>query len=61
MKNLIYVHYIICISAVILVFAAGFYINQNPKNLLSAGIIILAGSVVAYSQYLIIKSKRKNK
>ncbi|WP_316737964.1 hypothetical protein [Pedobacter aquatilis] len=61
MKNLIYVHYIICISAIILVFAAAFYINQNPKNLLSAGIVILAGSLVAYSQYLIIKSKKKGK
>ncbi|WP_316830600.1 hypothetical protein [Pedobacter aquatilis] len=59
MKKGLIIHYIVGIAAAILVFAAAFYINQNPKNLLSAGIIILAGSLVAYSQFLIIKGKKK--
>ncbi len=58
MKKGILLHYIICISAVLLVFAAAYYITVNPKNLISAGIIIIAGSLVAFSQYMIIKSKR---
>ncbi|UKT63723.1 hypothetical protein [Pedobacter mucosus] len=56
-KGLIF-HYIIGISAALLVLASAYFINQNPKNLVSAGIIILAGSLVAFSQYLIIKNKR---
>ncbi len=40
--------------------SAAYYINQNPQNLISAGLIIIAGSLVAFSQYQIIKSK-KNK
>ncbi|GGE60019.1 hypothetical protein EV200_103570 [Pedobacter psychrotolerans] len=59
MKKGLILHYTIGIAAAILVLAAAYYINQNPKNLLSAGIIILAGSIVAFSQYLIIKHKRK--
>ncbi|MCX2573532.1 hypothetical protein [Pedobacter sandarakinus] len=58
MKKGLILHYIIGIAAVILVLAAAYYINQNPKNLLSAGIIILAGCLVAFSQYQIIKGKR---
>jgi len=59
MKKGLVLHYIIGLAATLLVLAAAFYINQNPKNLMSAGIIILAGSLVAYSQFLIIKSKKK--
>jgi len=59
MKKGLILHYIIGIAAAILVLTAAYYINQNPKNLLSAGVIILAGSIVAFSQYLIIKHKRK--
>jgi hypothetical protein len=59
MKTGLILHYTIGISAAILVLVAAYYINVNPKNLLSAGIIILAGSLVAFSQYLIIKSKKK--
>ena len=59
MKKGLILHYIIGIAAAILVLAAAYYINQNPKNLLSAGLIILAGSIVAFSQYLIIKHKKK--
>ncbi|KQS31661.1 hypothetical protein [Pedobacter sp. Leaf194] len=59
MKKGLILHYIVGVAAAILVLAAAFYINKNPKNLLSAGIIILAGSLVAYSQFLIIKGKRK--
>jgi len=59
MKSSLILHYIIGIAAAVLVFAAAFYIQQNTDNLVSGGIIILAGSVVAYSQFLIIKSKRK--
>lgn len=59
MKKGTLVHYIIGICATILVLVAAYYINQNPKNLISAGIIILAGSLVASSQYLIIKNKKK--
>ncbi|KQR71792.1 hypothetical protein [Pedobacter sp. Leaf176] len=58
MKKGLILHYIIGLAATILVLAAAFYINKNPENLLSAGIIILAGSLVAYSQFLIIKSKK---
>jgi len=60
MKKGLILHYIICFAATILVLAAAFYINKNPENLLSAGIIILAGSLVAYSQFLIIKGKKKS-
>ena len=60
MKKGTIIHYIIGICAAILVLAAAYYINQNPKNLISAGIIILAGSLVAFSQYLIIKNKNKS-
>jgi len=59
MKKVLILHYIIGIAAVILVLAAAYYIQQNPKNLLSAGIIILAGCLVAFSQYQIIKNKKK--
>jgi len=59
MKKGLVLHYIIGIAAVILVLAAAYYIQQNPKNLLSAGIIILAGCLVAFSQYQIIKQKKK--
>jgi len=59
MKKGLILHYIIAIAAAILVLAAAYYINQNPKNLLSAGVIILAGCLVAFSQYQIIKSKKK--
>ena len=59
MKKGLILHYIIGIAAAILVLAAAYYINQNPKNLLSAGIIILAGCLVAFSQYQIIKQKKK--
>ena len=59
MKKGLILHYIVGVAAAILVLVAAFYINKNPKNLLSAGIIILAGSLVAYSQFLIIKGKRK--
>ncbi|WP_029282204.1 hypothetical protein [Pedobacter sp. R20-19] len=59
MKKGLILHYIIGIAAAILVLVAAYYINQNPKNLLSAGVIILAGCVVAFSQYQIIKHKRK--
>ncbi|NTE04980.1 hypothetical protein G6M26_50310 [Agrobacterium tumefaciens] len=59
MKKGLILHYIIGIAAAILVLVAAYYINQNPKNLLSAGLIILAGSIVAFSQYLIIKHKRR--
>ena len=59
MKKGLILHYIVGVAAAILVLAAAFYINKNPKNLLSAGIIILAGSLVAYSQFLIIKGKSK--
>lgn len=59
MKKGLILHYIIGIAAALLVLAAAYYINLNPKNLLSAGIIILSGSLVAYSQFLIIKSKKK--
>ena len=59
MKKGLILHYIIGIAAVILVLAAAYYIQQNPNNLLSAGIIILAGCLVAFSQYQIIKQKKK--
>jgi hypothetical protein len=59
MKKGLILHYIIGIAAVILVLASAYYIQQNPKNLLSAGIIILAGCLVAFSQYQIIKNKKK--
>jgi len=59
MKTGLILHYIIGIAAAILVLAAAYYINQNPKNLMSAGIIILAGCLVAFSQYQIIKQKKK--
>ncbi|MFC3561685.1 hypothetical protein [Pedobacter jamesrossensis] len=59
MKKGLILHYIIGIAAAILVLAAAYYINQNPKNLLSAGIIILAGCLVSFSQYQIIKHKKK--
>ncbi len=58
MKTGLIFHYIIGLSAALLVLAAAYFINQNPKNLISAGIIILAGSIVAFSQYLIIKNKK---
>lgn len=61
MKKELILHYIIGIAAAVLVLAAAYYINLNPKNLLSAGIIIVAGCLVAFSQYQIIKHKRKNK
>ncbi|WP_316798975.1 hypothetical protein [Pedobacter frigidisoli] len=61
MKKGLIIHYIIAIAAAILVLAAAYYINQNPKNFLSAGIIILAGCLVAFSQYQIIKLKAKQK
>ena len=57
-KDLI-LHYIIGTAAGILVLAAAYYINQNPKNLWSAGVIILAGCLVAFSQFQIIKNKNK--
>jgi len=57
-KGLIF-HYIIAISAAILVLVAAYYINENPKNIWSAGIIILAGCLVAFSQYQIIRHKKK--
>ncbi|WP_231425782.1 MULTISPECIES: hypothetical protein [Pedobacter] len=59
MKKGLILHYIIAIAAAILVLVAAYYINENPKNLLSAGIIILAGCLVAFSQYQIIKNKKK--
>ncbi|MFC4212003.1 hypothetical protein ACFOWA_12460 [Pedobacter lithocola] len=59
MKTGIILHYIVGIAAAILVLAAAYYINQNPKNIVSAGIIILAGSLVAFSQYLIIRRNKK--
>ncbi|PWS32434.1 hypothetical protein [Pedobacter paludis] len=59
MKKGLILHYVIAIAAVFLVLTAAYYINQNPKNLISAGIIILAGSLVAFSQYYIIKNKNK--
>jgi hypothetical protein len=59
MKTGLILHYIIGIAAALLVLAAAYYIQQNPKNLLSAGIIILAGCLVAFSQYQIIKRKKK--
>ncbi|MCZ4243364.1 hypothetical protein [Pedobacter punctiformis] len=52
-------HYIIGISAAILALVAIYYIYENPKNLISAGIVIFAGCFVAFSQYLIIKGKNK--
>ncbi|WP_443937532.1 hypothetical protein [Pedobacter sp. MW01-1-1] len=58
-KGLI-LHYIIGIAALLLVLAAAYVINLNSKNLMSASIIILAGCVVAYTQYLIIKKKRNS-
>ena len=61
MKTGLILHYIIGIAAALLVLAAAYYIQQNPKNLLSAGIIILAGCLVAFSQYQIIKHKKKQK
>ncbi|GGH14210.1 MULTISPECIES: hypothetical protein [Pedobacter] len=61
MKTGLIIHYIIGIAAALLVLAAAYYINQNPDNLLSAGIIILAGCLVAFSQYQIIKQKKKQK
>ncbi|RNL49704.1 hypothetical protein [Pedobacter jejuensis] len=59
MKTGLILHYIVGIAAAILVLAAAYYINQNPKNIVSAGIIILAGSLVAFSQYLIIRRNKK--
>jgi len=59
MKKGLILHYVIAIAAVFLVLTATYYINQNPRNLISAGIIILAGSLVAFSQYYIIKNKNK--
>jgi len=59
MKKGTLIHYIICISAIILTFFAIYYIYINPKNLISASIVILAGCFVAFSQYLIIKEKNK--
>jgi hypothetical protein len=59
MKKGLIIHYVIGTAAIFLVFAAAYYIQQNPKNLLSAGIIILAGCLVAFSQYQIIKQKKK--
>ncbi|WP_131537500.1 hypothetical protein [Pedobacter nototheniae] len=59
MKKGLIIHYIIGIAAAILVLVAAYYINQNPQNLISAGLIIIAGSLVAFSQYQIIKSKKK--
>ncbi|GGI23067.1 hypothetical protein [Pedobacter mendelii] len=59
MKTGLTLHYIVGIAAAILVLAAAYYINQNPKNIVSAGIIILAGSLVAFSQYLIIRRNKK--
>ncbi|WP_316806150.1 hypothetical protein [Pedobacter agri] len=59
MKKGLILHYIIAISAAILVLVAAYYINENPKNIWSAGIIILAGCLVAFSQYQIIRYKKK--
>ncbi|KLT64842.1 hypothetical protein [Pedobacter sp. BMA] len=59
MKKGLIIHYIIAIAAAVLVLVAAYYINQNPKNLWSAGIIILAGCLVAFTQYQIIKQKKK--
>lgn len=59
MKKGLILHYIIGIAAAVMVMAAAYYINQNPENLLSAGLIILAGCLVAFSQFQIIKHKRK--
>ncbi|AZI24671.1 MAG: hypothetical protein ABWZ79_01330 [Pedobacter agri] len=59
MKKGLILHYIIAISAAILVLVAAYYINENPKNIWSAGIIILAGCLVAFSQYQIIRHKKK--
>jgi len=61
MKTGLILHYIIGVAAALLVLAAAYYINQNPKNLWSAGVIILAGCLVAFSQYQIIKQKKKQK
>ncbi|MDQ1140579.1 hypothetical protein [Pedobacter agri] len=59
MKKGLILHYIIAISAAILVLVAAYYINENPKNIWSAGIIVLAGCLVAFSQYQIIRHKKK--
>ena len=59
MKAGLIIHYIIGIAAALLVLAAAYYINENPKNLLSAGLVIVSSSLVAFSQYQIIKHKKK--
>lgn len=61
MKQSILIHYIIGISAFLLCATACYFIQINPKNLISAGIIALASSFVAFSQYVIIRAKKKNK
>lgn len=39
--------------------AATYYIIENPKNLISGGIIILAMFFVAVGQYASIRHKKK--
>jgi len=54
-----WLHYLIGLSALILAAVAGYYIDQNPKNLWSASIIMVAGLFVAVSQYMIIRNKKR--
>ncbi|RZL68983.1 MAG: hypothetical protein EOO93_02885 [Pedobacter sp.] len=60
MKTRLIIHYIIGICALLLSVAAAYFIQQNPDNLFSAGIIAFGGLMVAVSQYLIIKRGNKS-
>lgn len=58
MKGIL-IHYIIGICAVIILLLTAYYLNENPKNLVSGGIIIFAMFLVAFGQYATIKHKKK--
>lgn len=60
MKGLL-IHYVIGISAVILLLVTAYRLNENPNNLFSGGIIILAMTLVAVGQYATIKHKKKQR
>lgn len=61
MKKGLTFHYILVVAGLSLVIASSYLLTKDRENLISKLIVAFAGLFVMFSQYLIIKMKKKTK
>lgn len=60
MKKKLIIHYILVVAGAGLVAAASYMLTKDTQNMWSKLIVAFAGLFVMFSQYFIIKTKKKS-